>query len=151
MEGAVNVGLAYYAQWKLTDDDFGLDLPLLPNRRLGKHRVYGFGPELTVPLATKKPCSVSSTCATSGKPAPAHHCRGIVSWLRSPFRFPVYRCSKFRSKLTGKNHDGNHKHANMLRNACDCFKCFSAGFHADRRRRTAVSRGTHHQIRFVIT
>ncbi len=26
MEGAVNVGIAYYAQWKLTDDDFGVDL-----------------------------------------------------------------------------------------------------------------------------
>jgi len=54
MDGAVNVGIAYYAQWKLSDDDFGRDLPPLPNRRLGKHRVYGFGPELTVPLATKK-------------------------------------------------------------------------------------------------
>jgi hypothetical protein len=54
MDGAVNVGIAYYAQWKLSDDDFGRDLPPLPNRRLGKHRVYGFGPELTVPLASKK-------------------------------------------------------------------------------------------------
>jgi hypothetical protein len=54
MDGAANVGLAYYAQWKLTDDEFGLDLPSLPNSRLGKHRVYGFGPELTLPLATNK-------------------------------------------------------------------------------------------------
>ena len=54
MDGAVNVGIAYYAQWKLSDDDFGRDLPPLPNRHLGKHRVFGFGPELTVPLATKK-------------------------------------------------------------------------------------------------
>ena len=53
-DGMVNVGLAYYAQWKLTDDDFGLDQQSLSNRQLGKHRVYGFGPELTLPLATKK-------------------------------------------------------------------------------------------------
>jgi hypothetical protein len=53
-EGAANVGIAYYAQWKLSDDDFGIDLPELPNRRLGKHRVYGFGPELTLPLATRQ-------------------------------------------------------------------------------------------------
>lgn len=51
-EGAANIGIAYYAQWKLSDDDFGIDLPELPNRRLGKNRVYGFGPEITLPLAT---------------------------------------------------------------------------------------------------
>jgi hypothetical protein len=55
MEGAVNVGIAYYAQWKLSDDDFGVDLAPVPGREQGKHRVYGVGPELTVPLATKKP------------------------------------------------------------------------------------------------
>jgi len=54
MEGAVNVGIAYYAQWKLTDDDFGVDLAPVLGRELGRHRVYGFGPELTLPLATKK-------------------------------------------------------------------------------------------------
>jgi len=54
MDGAANAGIAYYAQWKLSDDDFGIDLPELPNRRLGKHRVYGFGPEVTLPLATKQ-------------------------------------------------------------------------------------------------
>ena len=54
MEGAGNVGIAYYAQWKLSDDDFGIHLPQLPSRRLGQHRVYGFGPELTLPLATRK-------------------------------------------------------------------------------------------------
>ena len=47
-------GIAYYGQWKISDDDFGVELPSLPNRRLGKNRVYGIGPELTVPLATKK-------------------------------------------------------------------------------------------------
>jgi hypothetical protein len=54
MEGAASAGIAYYAQWKLSDDDFGIDLPPLPNSRLGKHRVYGFGPEVTLPLATKQ-------------------------------------------------------------------------------------------------
>jgi hypothetical protein len=54
MRGAANVGIAYYGQWKLSEDDFGIDLPALPERRLGKHRVYGIGPEVTVPLATKR-------------------------------------------------------------------------------------------------
>ena len=33
-----------------TNDDLGIDLEL----PIGKHRVYGVGPELTVPIATKK-------------------------------------------------------------------------------------------------
>jgi hypothetical protein len=54
MEGAVNVGIAYYAQWKISGDEFGLDIPPITPRKLDKHRVYGFGPEVTVPLASKK-------------------------------------------------------------------------------------------------
>ena len=51
-EGAIHAGLAYYAQWKVTADDLGFELP--GDRRLGKHRVFGLGPELTLPIATKK-------------------------------------------------------------------------------------------------
>ena len=54
MEGTVNVGIAYYAQWKLSDDKAGVSPAPVADRELGRHRVYGFGPELTVPLATKK-------------------------------------------------------------------------------------------------
>ena len=53
-EGAISAGLAYYAQWKITDDDLGLGIELPGDRRLGKHRVYGLGPELTLPIATSK-------------------------------------------------------------------------------------------------
>ena len=49
LAGAASVGLAYYAQWKVTDDDFGL--PGQPI--LGKHRVYGIGPDVTLPIASK--------------------------------------------------------------------------------------------------
>lgn len=53
LDGALSVGAAYYAQWKITEDDLGeLERPNGPG--LGKHRVYGVGPELTLPLATKK-------------------------------------------------------------------------------------------------
>ena len=52
LEGAASVGLAYYGQWKLTHDDFGLPLNL-PGPLLGKHRVWGFGPDVTVPIATR--------------------------------------------------------------------------------------------------
>jgi hypothetical protein len=53
MEGAVNVGVAYYAQWKISDDEFGLGLTLPGEPLLDRHRVYGFGPEVTIPLASK--------------------------------------------------------------------------------------------------
>jgi len=53
MDGAVVVGLAYYAQWKVTDDKFPGDLDLLPGL-IGKNRAYAVGPEVTLPLATKK-------------------------------------------------------------------------------------------------
>jgi hypothetical protein len=55
MHGAFTVGAAYYAQWKVTRDQLevasstsahGLALP-------GKHRVFGIGPEVTIPIATR--------------------------------------------------------------------------------------------------
>jgi hypothetical protein len=52
LHGAASVGVAYYAQWKTTADDFGLPLPQLsgvPER----HRVWGVGPDVTIPIATK--------------------------------------------------------------------------------------------------
>jgi len=47
MEGAINVGAAYFAQWKVTDDDFG---GFLPAGRIGRHKIFGAGPEVTVPV-----------------------------------------------------------------------------------------------------
>lgn len=53
LNGAASVGMAYYAQWKLTGDSLQLtglnDTGGIP----AKHRVYGFGPEVTIPIATK--------------------------------------------------------------------------------------------------
>jgi hypothetical protein len=52
LDGAAHVGMAYYAQWKITSDSFGLfNQPGAPS--LDKHRVFGFGPDVTIPLATK--------------------------------------------------------------------------------------------------
>ena len=54
MDGALTVGAAYYAQWKITEDDIpGLD-QLTGGRGVGKHQVYGIGPDITLPLATSK-------------------------------------------------------------------------------------------------
>ena len=53
MDGAANVGIAYYAQWKVSDDDFGLGFTLPGGPLLDRHRVYGIGPEVTIPLASK--------------------------------------------------------------------------------------------------
>ena len=53
MHGALSVGAAYYAQWKLTSDELGLSpsipLPGPPDR----HQVWGVGPDVTIPIATK--------------------------------------------------------------------------------------------------
>ena len=54
LDGALSVGAAYYAQWKVTNDDLGIDVELPSGRRIGKHRVFGVGPEVNVPIATKK-------------------------------------------------------------------------------------------------
>ncbi len=54
LQGAANAGVAYYAQWKLTNDDLGIALGLPADLPIGKHRVYGVGPEITIPIATKK-------------------------------------------------------------------------------------------------
>lgn len=64
LEGAASVGLAYYAQWKVSGDDFGsldidgqlerLGLPPISELPVGKNRVYGFGPEVSFPIATSK-------------------------------------------------------------------------------------------------
>ena len=53
MDGAFNVGIAYYAQWKISDDDLALGFIPPGGQLLDKHRVYGFGPEVTIPLAGK--------------------------------------------------------------------------------------------------
>ncbi len=54
LHGAASLGVAYYAQWKTTADDLGLsshvpELSGIPVR----HRVFGIGPDVTVPIATK--------------------------------------------------------------------------------------------------
>jgi hypothetical protein len=53
LHGAASVGMAYYAQWKVTSDDLGLvsvpHLSGIPER----HRVWGIGPDVTIPIATK--------------------------------------------------------------------------------------------------
>ncbi len=54
MGGLATVGAAYYAQWKITDDDFGTDFELPSGTEIGKHRVFGIGPDVTVPLKTNE-------------------------------------------------------------------------------------------------
>lgn len=50
--GAVNVGAAFYGQWKLSADDFAGALP--PGLEIGKHQVFGVGPEVNFPIIAKK-------------------------------------------------------------------------------------------------
>lgn len=52
LKGAMSVGAAYYAQWKVTEDDLGLGIDP-PGRLFSKHKVFGIGPEVTFPIATK--------------------------------------------------------------------------------------------------
>lgn len=53
LAGAASAGLAYYAQWKVSADDFGFPLELPGGPSIGKHRVWGFGPDVTIPVAAK--------------------------------------------------------------------------------------------------
>jgi hypothetical protein len=51
LQGAMNVGAAYFAQWKVSDDQFQhavLD-PLI-----ARHRVFAIGPEVTLPIAAQQ-------------------------------------------------------------------------------------------------
>jgi hypothetical protein len=54
MDGALVFGVTYYAQWKITEDDLGLGFSPPGGSLSSKHRVYGLGPEATLPLASKK-------------------------------------------------------------------------------------------------
>jgi hypothetical protein len=49
VHGAANAGLAYYAQWKLTDDDLGLPASPL-GMSIGRNHVYAIGPEVNAPI-----------------------------------------------------------------------------------------------------
>lgn len=52
--GALSVGMAYYGQWKITSDDFGVPVDLPDASELGRHRVFAYGPDVTIPIGTKK-------------------------------------------------------------------------------------------------
>jgi len=54
LHGAASVGVAYYAQWKVTSDEIGVSVPV-PDllRSPDGHRVWGVGPDVTIPIATK--------------------------------------------------------------------------------------------------
>jgi len=54
MQGALSVGVVYYAQFKVTDDDLGLNLPLPPAFQPAKHQGFGVGPEISIPIASKR-------------------------------------------------------------------------------------------------
>jgi hypothetical protein len=52
-DGTITVGLTYYAQWKITEDKVGLNYGPAERSLGNKHRVFGLGPEVTLPLASK--------------------------------------------------------------------------------------------------
>jgi hypothetical protein len=53
LHGALSLGAAYYAQWKTTADEVALQtLPEMSGIPL-RHRVFGLGPDVTIPIATK--------------------------------------------------------------------------------------------------
>jgi hypothetical protein len=51
--GAASVGMAYYAQWKITADRFGVPVELPGDPSIDRHRVFAYGPDVTVPIALK--------------------------------------------------------------------------------------------------
>jgi hypothetical protein len=54
LHGALSLGAAYYAQWKVTADEFDFVSPVpIAGTIRDKHRVWGVGPDVTIPIATK--------------------------------------------------------------------------------------------------
>jgi hypothetical protein len=53
LHGAASIGVAYYAQWKLTPDQMELGTSAPQLSIPDKHRVFGYGPDITIPIATK--------------------------------------------------------------------------------------------------
>jgi hypothetical protein len=51
LKGGLTAGLSYYGTFKLTDDEFN---SRLPTGVLGRNRVWGLGPEVSLALASKK-------------------------------------------------------------------------------------------------
>ena len=51
MHGALNLGMAYYAQWKVTSDELALS-PSIALPGPDHHQVWGIGPDVTIPIAT---------------------------------------------------------------------------------------------------
>ena len=55
--GGLIIGAAYYAQWKLTEDELGsFVLPgggVIQPQLVNKHRVFGIGPDVTLPIASR--------------------------------------------------------------------------------------------------
>ena len=53
LHGAAHLGVAYYAQWKVTSDQLGLPDELVGDLELDRHRVWAVGPDVTIPIAFK--------------------------------------------------------------------------------------------------
>ena len=53
LHGAAHLGVAYYAQWKMTADDLGAQDYVPSDLRLPRHRVFALGPDVSIPVATK--------------------------------------------------------------------------------------------------
>ena len=54
LHGAASIGVAYYAQWKVTSDSLTLSQAASGTMSVpDKHQVWGVGPEVTIPIATK--------------------------------------------------------------------------------------------------
>ena len=88
-QGMWNVGLAYYAQFKLTDDDFGLDLSLPPLLQPAKHQGFGVGPEVSIPIASKRRAlRVRERPLLVGDRCPEQPGRGLVLVLTASFPIP---------------------------------------------------------------
>jgi hypothetical protein len=52
--GALSFGVAYYAQWKVSADTLSLSPSLMQSASVpAKHYVWGLGPDVTIPIATK--------------------------------------------------------------------------------------------------
>ena len=88
MGGLVNLGVAYYAQWKVSDDDLGDFVPPGDLNFVGKNSGYGIGPDVTLPLMSKSKLYGTVNARYLWESGVQSSVEGQMLWLTFTFMVP---------------------------------------------------------------
>ena len=97
--GGLVLGAAYYTNWKLTADSLGTfnlpsGVPLNPELTNLKHSVYGFGPDVTVPIASKTKLFTLVNIRYFWETGARTHTQGSTLALTATFPVPSIKLTK---------------------------------------------------------